>query len=72
MATAGAEYLLLRYHKISGDGAWMIILEYTYQRYRSRCKKSEFTANNQMANAYYHNMANQHQSWQSYFVDQKK
>ena len=45
-----------------------------FQNYLTGARQEirEFTANNQMANAYYHNMANQHQSWQSYFVDQKK
>lgn len=45
-----------------------------FQNYLTGARQEirEFTANNQMANAYYHNMANQHQAWQSYFVDQKK
>ena len=32
----------------------------------------EFGVNNQTANRYYQNMANQHHEWQSYFMDQKK
>ena len=45
-----------------------------FQNYLTGARKEirEFTANNQTASAYYHNMANQHQAWQSYFVDQKK
>lgn len=45
-----------------------------FQNYLTRARQEikQFTTNNQMANAYYHNMANQHQAWQSYFVDQKK
>lgn len=45
-----------------------------FQNYLTGARQEirEFTANNQTANAYYHNMANQHQAWQSYFVDQKK
>lgn len=45
-----------------------------FQNYLTGARREirEFSTNNQMANAYYHNMANQHQSWQSYFVDQKK
>ena len=45
-----------------------------FQNYLTGARQEirEFTSNNQAANAYYHNMANQHQAWQSYFVDQKK
>lgn len=45
-----------------------------FQNYLTGARREirEFTANNQTASAYYHNMANQHQAWQSYFVDQKK
>lgn len=45
-----------------------------FQNYLTGAKQEikQFTTNNQTANAYYHNMANQHQAWQSYFVDQKK
>lgn len=32
----------------------------------------DFKVNNRMANSYYQNMANQHQSWQTYFLDKKK
>lgn len=45
-----------------------------FQNYLTGARQEikQFTTNNQTANAYYHNMANQHQTWQSYFVDQKK
>lgn len=45
-----------------------------FQQYLTgaRHEIKEFTVNNHVANSYYHNMANQHQSWQSYFLDQKK
>lgn len=45
-----------------------------FQKYLTGARQEikQFTTNNQTANAYYHNMANQHQTWQSYFVDQKK
>lgn len=45
-----------------------------FQNYLTGARREirEFTSNNQAANAYYHNMANQHRAWQSYFVDQKK
>lgn len=45
-----------------------------FQNYLTGARREirEFTSNHQAANAYYHNMANQHQTWQSYFVDQKK
>jgi hypothetical protein len=39
---------------------------------RARGEIKDFNINNRTAASYYHNMANQHQSWQSYFVDQKK
>lgn len=32
----------------------------------------EFVVNNRTANSYYQNMSNQHQAWQTYFLDQKK
>ncbi len=45
-----------------------------FQHYLTGARQEirDFTSNNQTANAYYHNMANQHQAWQSYFIDQKK
>ena len=45
-----------------------------FQNYLTGARREirEYSTNHQMANAYYQNMANQHQSWQSYFVDQKK
>ena len=45
-----------------------------FQQYLTgaRHEIKEFTVHTNLANSYYHNMANQHQSWQSYFLDQKK
>jgi hypothetical protein len=38
----------------------------------ARNEIKDFNRNNRTAYSYHQNMANQHQSWQSYFVDQKK
>lgn len=45
-----------------------------FTQYLAEQKKEirEGRANNRTANAYYQNMTNQHQGWQSYFVDSKK
>lgn len=39
---------------------------------RERKDIRSFNANSRMAGAYHQNMANQHQEWQTYFLDKKK
>jgi flagellar biosynthesis/type III secretory pathway chaperone len=45
-----------------------------FTRYVSKARGDikDFHINNRTAASYHQNMANQHRSWQSYFVDQKK
>jgi hypothetical protein len=45
-----------------------------FTKYLSESRKEikAFHINNRTATSYYQNMANQHRSWQTYFLDQKK
>lgn len=40
--------------------------------YKKRHEIKDFNKSNKTAASYYQNMSNQHQSWQSYFLDKKK
>lgn len=40
--------------------------------HKKRSEIKDFNVNNRTASSYYKNMSNQHQSWQTYFLDKKR